>query len=123
MQFLANENLAGTVIRELRTRGHDVLSVKESLRGADDIVILARAQQESRILVTQDKDFGALAFRTGLPASCGVILFRLVVDDPATDHQRMIDVIDSRTDWAGNFSVVDEFRVRMRPLPPAASNP
>jgi len=30
-RWLVNENVSGTVIRELRERGHDVLSVKESL--------------------------------------------------------------------------------------------
>lgn len=33
MRFLVNENVTGTVIRELRQRGHDVLSVKEEKRG------------------------------------------------------------------------------------------
>ncbi len=32
MRFLANENVTATVIRELRQLGHDVLSVKESMR-------------------------------------------------------------------------------------------
>ena len=74
MRFLANENVTATVIRELRQRGHDVLSAKESMRSHKDEVILARAQAEERIVVTHDKDFGELAFRSQLPASCGVIL-------------------------------------------------
>jgi predicted nuclease of predicted toxin-antitoxin system len=52
MQFLVNENVAGTVIEELRRRGHDVLSVKESMRSETDDVILARAQADQRIVVT-----------------------------------------------------------------------
>src|SRR5438105_3553098 len=68
MRFLANENVTGTVIQELRQRGHDVLSVKESMRSEEDDVILARAQAEQRIVVTHDKDFGELAFRSQLPA-------------------------------------------------------
>ena len=32
MRLIANENISGTVIRSLRQRGHDVLSVKESMR-------------------------------------------------------------------------------------------
>src|SRR5271157_3408811 len=70
MRFLVNENLTGTVIQELRQRGHDVLSVKESMRSETDDAILARAQPEERIVVTHDKDFGELAFRAQLPASC-----------------------------------------------------
>jgi len=116
MRFLANENVAATVIRELRQRGHDLLSVKESMRSERDDVILARAQAEQRVVVTHDKDFGELAFRSGLSASCGVILFRLSGTDPTTDNQRILEAVESRTDWAGHFSVVTENRIRMRPL-------
>jgi len=77
MKLILNENMPATVVQLLRDRGHDVLAVKETLRGEDDPTILARAQAETRIVVTQDKDFGELAFRRGLPAQCGVILFRL----------------------------------------------
>jgi predicted nuclease of predicted toxin-antitoxin system len=71
MRWIVNENVAGMVIRSLRDRGHDVLSVKETMRGAGDPEILARAQAEERIVVTHDKDFGELAFRYGLPARSG----------------------------------------------------
>ena len=46
MRWIVNENVSGTVIRALRERGHDVLSVKESLRGSADAEILARAQAD-----------------------------------------------------------------------------
>lgn len=117
MRLLANENIPSTVIQLLRDRGHDVLAVKESLRGASDSMILARAQADARIVVTQDKDFGELAFRYGLPAECGVILFRLAGNSPETEYHRMIDAIEGRTDWADHFAVLDEHRVRIRPLP------
>jgi predicted nuclease of predicted toxin-antitoxin system len=117
MRLVANENVSGTVIRELRQRGHDVLSVKESMRSEQDDVILARAQAEQRIIVTHDKDFGELAFRSQLPASCGVILFRLTGSDPDMDNQRLLETLESRTDWAGHFSVVTDNRIRMRALP------
>jgi predicted nuclease of predicted toxin-antitoxin system len=121
MRLLADENIPGSVVRELRSRGHDVLAVKESMRGQDDSFILARAQADSRLVVTQDKDFGELAFRFGLPAQCGVILFRLAGVDPSADNKRMVSVIESRTDWAGQFAVATSDRVRVRALPPASS--
>lgn len=117
MRFLVNENVTGTVIHELRQRGHDVLSAKESLRSKPDAVLLARAQAEQRIVATHDKDFGELAFRSHLPASCGVILFRLSGSNPESDNQRILEALESRTDWAGHFSVVTDDRIRMRPLP------
>ncbi len=117
MRLLVNENVTGTVIQELRNRGHDVLSVKEAMRSEEDEAILARAQAEERIVVTHDKDFGELAFRSHLPASCGVILLRLTGSDPDADNRRILEAVESRTDWAGHFSVVTDDRIRMRPLP------
>ena len=116
MRILANENVTRTVIESLRAQGHDVVSVKESLRGAQDDAILARAQSEKRIVVTHDKDFGELAFRVGLSAECGVILLRLAGTNNDADNRRVLEAIASRTDWAGHFSVISEDRIRMRRL-------
>jgi predicted nuclease of predicted toxin-antitoxin system len=91
--------------------------VKESLQGASDAAVLQKAQAEKRLVVTHDKDFGELAFRYDLPSESGVILFRLSGQDPETDNRRMAEVLESQTDWAGNFSVVDDLRIRLRPLP------
>jgi predicted nuclease of predicted toxin-antitoxin system len=117
VRFLLNENISGTVIRVLRERGHDVVSAKETLRGASDEEILAKAQLEQRILATQDKDFGELAFRVRLPASCGVILFRLAGTDHDQDNRRILEVLESDTNWVGPFAVVTQRLIRIRPLP------
>jgi len=117
MKFMMNENVSGTVIRCLRDRGHDVCSVKESMRAAPDEAVLARAQAEARLVVTHDKGFGELAFRFGLPASCGVILFRLSGADPGADNRRVLETLETRKDWAGHFAVVTDDRTRMRPMP------
>jgi predicted nuclease of predicted toxin-antitoxin system len=61
MRLLADENISGSVVQALRDRGHDVLAVNESMRGAEDTAILSQAQAESRLVITQDKDFGELA--------------------------------------------------------------
>ena len=123
MRVIVNENITRTVIQELRRRGHDELSVKESMRGADDQAILHRAEDEQRLVVTQDKDFGELAFRYRLPATCGIVLFRLSGDDPVSDNQRVVKVLDSRSDWMGKFSVVSADRIRMRSLPSGGTTP
>lgn len=123
MRLLVDENVAGTVIRNLRERGHDVLSVKESMRSEADDVIPARAQAEDRVVVTHDKDFGELAFHSLTPASRGVILLRLSGSDPDADDRRILKAIESRTDWEGRFSVITDDRVRMRPLPSAPGSP
>ena len=117
MRFLMNENVSGTVIRTLRRRGHDVLSAKESMQGESDPAILERARREGRLLVTHDKDFGELAFRSHLPAECGVVLFRLGGRAPDADNRRILEVIEGREEWAGHFAVVTDDQIRIRPLP------
>jgi predicted nuclease of predicted toxin-antitoxin system len=117
MRIMANENITASVIGRLRAAGHDVLSVKETMRGAADPDVLSRAHAEQRLLITHDKDFGELAFRSDWPADCGVVLFRLSGNDPDVDNRRIIEILTSRTDWEGHFSVVDDLRIRMRPLP------
>lgn len=118
MRLLVDENVSGTVIRTLRQRGHDVLSAKESMRGQADEAILACAQAQQRLVVTLDKDFGEVAFRSRLPAECGVVLFRLAGTDPKTESDRVLGVLENRSDWTGHFSVVTDTHVRMRRLPP-----
>lgn len=65
MRLLLNENMPKSVLQELRVRGHDVLSVKESMRGDNDVVILARAQGKSRLVVTQDRTLASWPFVMG----------------------------------------------------------
>jgi len=119
MRMLANENVSRAVIQELRRRGHDVLSVKEAMRGVADAAILARAQAEQRIVVTHDKGFGELAFRSGLPAECGVILLRLSGASPEADNRRAVEALMSGVEFRGHFSVVTDDRIRTRRLPSA----
>lgn len=121
MNILANENVGGPVVETLRERGHDVVWVKETMRGARDEEVLARAQSEQRLVVTLDKDFGELAFRIGLPAACGIVLFGLSGQTPETDNARLIAALESRSDWAGHFATVTDTRIRIRPLGPGAS--
>ena len=127
MRLLANENLSRSVIQDLRRRGHDVLSVKEAMRAADDAAILARAQAEHRIVVTHDKGVGELAFRYGLPADCAVILLRLTGPSADADNRRAVEALLSDVEFGGHFCVVTDDRIRTRQLPsatrPSASAP
>jgi hypothetical protein len=117
MRFLADENFPGDAIRVLREHGHDVFWVRTESPGVADEAVLSRAVRESRILVTFDKDFGELAWRSRLPGECGIVLFRISVPGPVGIGPYLADILTSRTDWAGNFSVVEPGRVRMRFLP------
>lgn len=90
------------------------------MRAASDAAVLTRAQTEGRVVVTLDKDFGELAFKAGLPATYGVVLFRLTGRSPAEDNARVLAALAERQDWAGHFAVVQDDRIRMRALPSAS---
>lgn len=121
MRLLADENFGPTVVRSLREAGHDVVSALESMSGAPDEVVLARAVGDDRILVTFDKDFGELAFGRGVPARCGIILFRFTPAGRDADARRVCDTLASGEDWTGAFWTVGDHRIRRAPLPRANS--
>jgi len=116
MRFLANENVSLDAIVALREKGHDVIWIRTDAPGSCDEDILSRAVAEERIVITLDKDFGELAFRSRLPAKCGIILFRILEKSSDYIAKVVTTAIESRTDWTGHFSVVEKHRIRMRPL-------
>lgn len=117
MIFLANENVPLEVVEALREAGYEVAWVRTDSPGAADEAVLARAVAEERILLTFDKDFDELAFRHGLPATCGIILLRITAASSREAAEKIIPVLAGRTDWPGHFAVIDDRRIRMRALP------
>jgi predicted nuclease of predicted toxin-antitoxin system len=75
LRILADESVEGEVVARLRSEGHDVAYVSETSAGIHDDEVLARANAENRVLLTEDKDFGDLAFFYGNRSS-GVVLLR-----------------------------------------------
>jgi predicted nuclease of predicted toxin-antitoxin system len=116
VRFLADENLALGTVEALRRLGHDVASVRSDAPGSTDEQVLARAAAEGRVLLTADKDFGELAFRSGLPAESGIILLRLR-GSTETRTATLVAAIEARDDWASQFAVLEHDRIRMTPLP------
>ena len=116
MRFLANENFPGAAIAALRAAGNDVVWVRTAAPGSTDPEVLAWAARDERILLAFDKDFGELAKASALPATCGIILFRVPMPRTNNVGPQLAGVIMARGDWSGHFSVVEPGRVRMRPL-------
>jgi len=117
MRMLANENLPRVAVEALRRLGHDVLWARTDAPGRPDAELLAQAVTEGRVLLTFDKDFGERACRHGLSAACGIVLRRIAPPASASAAERVAAVLASRSDWAGHFSIIEEDRIRMRPLP------
>lgn len=115
--FLADENVPGDTVGALRESGFDVSWIMTDNPSLADELILARAQAERRVLLTFDKDFGEMAFRSGVPSESGIILVRVPLESPASVTAIVLAALRSRDDWAGSFSVVEADRIRMTALP------
>jgi predicted nuclease of predicted toxin-antitoxin system len=89
----------------------------ELLPGASDETVLAMANQDGRILITFDKDFGELVFRQGRSGSSGVILLRLRLGSPTVVSAFVVSVLSQPIEWAGHFTVAREGSLRVIPLP------
>ena len=116
MQFVVDESTGTAVVEYLRSLGYDVLAVAETMPQAEDVDILSQASSQSRVLITNDKDFGDLVFRSG-QAHHGVILLRLHHDESAANRVRMVTlVMDQYADrLPDHFIVVSESGIRIRP--------
>jgi hypothetical protein len=117
MRLLANENFPGVAVEALRSRGM-TCSGCGRMRPASVIKRLSGgAVAEMRVLVTFDKVFGELVARSKVPSSCGIVLFRISPASPEYVATTAVHVLESGTDWAGHFSVIEETRVRMLSVP------
>lgn len=115
-KFLADENVPRDAVQSARATGIDLTWIKELMPGANDESVLAMSVAEERVLVTFDKDFGALAFQRGATASCGIILFRLRPSSAEYLSRFVVAVLSSSMVWAGHFSVAEQGRLRVIPL-------
>ena len=115
MRFIVDESTGTAVAKYLRDAGHDVLSVAETMPQAEDEDILHRAVAETRVLLTNDKDFGEHIFRSAQP-HVGIVLFRLH-DESAANRLRVVRALleRHREKLEQHITVVTDSGVRIRP--------
>ena len=96
--------------------GADVPSAAALARGAPDIDVLAAGHAASRVVLTEDKDFGALVFKDRR-ASAGVVLVRVdkISDTDAVALAARILALPNH--GRGAFTTLDMEGQRLRPLP------
>jgi predicted nuclease of predicted toxin-antitoxin system len=120
LRFLVDNALSPSLAERLRQAGHDAVHVRDyGLQAATDEKIFEQAQQDDRIVVSADTDFGTLVTlrRETRPS---IILFR-------QGHSRRPDqqaalllgnlpaIADALN--SGCIAVFERARIRIRPLP------
>lgn len=122
MRFLVDQNLSPLLPDELRRAGHDVVHTRDiDLKTAGDDVVLQRALDEDRVLISADTDFGFILAESGA-GHPSVILLRLRTPRPAA---RLAAVLLTNLGGvaadlaAGAIVVLEDERIRVRRLPVA----
>ena len=116
MRWLVDECVDAALVELLRQAGHNVTAVAEIAPRAIDSQVMSLAEAEGRLLLTEDKDFGDLAFRQARRVP-GIVLLRISTVHRQRKAERLLAVIDRFADGLfGHYTVVEEARFRSRPL-------
>jgi predicted nuclease of predicted toxin-antitoxin system len=115
VRFLADESCDFGVVTALRAAGHDVSAICEIRPGAEDAYVLALARSEARLLLTEDKDFGVLAYAAG-HKTAGVILIRFPGNARSSLGQAVVKVVAEFGERLSTaFAVIEPGRARLSP--------
>ena len=94
MKLLLDQDVYAVTARFLKNLGYDALRAAElGLSRADDRVLLMEAQEQGRIFITRDRDFGNLVFVERLGA--GVIYLRMLPSNMNLVHNELERVLVS----------------------------
>ncbi len=113
MRFLVDECSGKRLATLLKNEGYDVLFAGDVMPSASDEEIIKKCEEDYRILITDDKDFGELIFRLRRPIK-GVILLRIVTV-PERRLKALIKLLKTY-DVKNRFIVLEEEAVRIRKI-------
>jgi len=117
VKFLLDQDVYSVTARLLSNLGHDVVRVAElGLAQADDEDLLRTAQEQGRLFITRDRDFGSLVFVKELGA--GVLYLRTFAFAQNAVHNELERVLNtySQEELMNAFVVVEADGHRFRRL-------
>jgi len=116
IKFLADVNVEKPLVDYLLKQGYDIKWVADYDCGMPDEDLLQLANQERRIFVTNDKDFGDLIFLQK-KLSVGVILFRVKGQKSQEKVKLMKKLLMGYRDKILNhYTVITRTKLRIIPI-------
>lgn len=119
MRLLADQDIYAITVTLLLDNGHDVVTAaKLGLSRASDADLLHAAVADQRILVTRDRDYGALVYIAGAPG--GVIYLRMAPSTQNVVHDELLRVLGKyeEKELLAAFVVIEPARHRFRSIAP-----
>ena len=119
MKLLADLHISPRTVEFLVSLGHDIVRINSILPvTSPDELIVARAIEEQRTILTQDLDFSALIALTGetLPSLITLRLSSSRIEYVNAVLQKVLPALEQDV-GIGMLITVEDERVRRRPLP------
>ncbi|MBZ0204614.1 MAG: DUF5615 family PIN-like protein [Ignavibacteria bacterium] len=116
MKFLVDVGVSNKVEEYLKSIGFDTSCIRHINARMNDLEIIQIASEENRIILTMDKDFGDLVFKSG-KSHAGVLLLRL--EDESSDNKVKIvrSIIENfSNELSNNFCVFHKGKLRIRKM-------
>ena len=115
--IVADENIPILVIRSLRARGCDIVSIVEEARGCSDEIVLDISIKHKAVLVSFDKEFGSRVYRNIPDTLFGFVLLRISPLSPEYILKTLEWLIfESGIELKANYIVIDKSKVRSFPM-------
>jgi predicted nuclease of predicted toxin-antitoxin system len=114
LKFLFDVGVGRIVEEWFSQAGFDVKAVRSLDPKLADVDILKLAALENRLVVTMDKDFGELVYRSGM-THAGVLLLRMEGADGQNKLQVMREIVQNHgEEIRGYFAVYQQDKLRIR---------
>jgi predicted nuclease of predicted toxin-antitoxin system len=123
MRLLADMHISPRTVAFLRALGHDVVRVSDILPlQAPDEAIVSHADENGRVVLTQDLDFSAIIALSGQqsPSLVSLRLASARVEYVNTVLAKVLPEVEEQL-LAGAIVTVEDQRVRVRQLPVTVS--
>ncbi len=115
MKFLANENFPLASVEFIEDNGHDIIHIGRDYAGIRDIEVMNIAIENSRTILTFDRDYGELIFKYSYFPPEGVIYLRLNNYSPYKPAEIIINLLDSQSFNPNHkLTVISESGIRQR---------
>ena len=121
MRFLLDVHISTRIARALVDAGHDVVRAAIAFPTASDAHLIGIAQNEDRIIVTEDSDFTRLVFTGASPPPSGLIFIRCAPEDQGDMASRVLEVLEMPAMF-GHVATLTKDSVRFRALPDQESS-
>jgi|SRR3989338_2954944 len=116
LKFIVDESSGSKVAEALGQKGYDTIYCGKFFPGCQDEYILKKAENDGRIIITNDKDFGELMFRLKKPSN-GVMFLRLKVDRPDNRIKFILEVVNGLGEkLEKKFVLISESKIRIRQI-------